>query len=111
MSYFYSHLINLEPMITKLDEMDLTSEQKHHLAKLLDSLIHHTVLDQILSSLSGEDKKIFLTMFYQDPHHPQMMDFLSLKIENFHGLIIETIEKLHREFIADIEEAKRKTEL
>lgn len=111
MKYFYSHLINLEPILTKLEEIELNEKQKHHLASLVDSLVHHHVLDQVLSALEGKDQVIFLQMFHQDSKNPRIMDFLTLKIENIAGLIIGTVEKLHLEFITDIEEAKKKTAL
>ena len=58
--HFYTHIIDTSTLSLELGDMDLTPEERMHLVSLMDSNIHHTVLDLVLSELSESDKKIFL---------------------------------------------------
>lgn len=107
MSRFYSHLIEIESIIIKLDEMDLTDDQKTHLASLVDSTIHQTVLDIILSKLSDADKEAFLHRLKQDPEDKELMDFVNTKVDGIEKEITEAVNKLKEELHEDIKEAKK----
>lgn len=108
MSYFYSKYIVIESLIDELHEMDLSEEEKHHLASLVDSQLHHVILDEILSSLSEDDKKIFLDKLKSDPESEEIMDFLSEKIENIEEKIKTVSDQLVKELHSDVKEAKKK---
>lgn len=108
MKFFYSHLIEIESVIVKLDELDLTSEQKHHLAGLVDSTIHNTVLDIILSKLSESDKEAFLHRLKKDPEDEEIMNFVNSKVEGIEKDITEAVKKLKEELHEDIKEAHKK---
>jgi len=108
MTYFYSKYIVIESIIEELHSMDLTDGEKHHLASLIDSSIHHTILDEILSNLTPEDKKIFLEEINKDPENEKIMEFLNQRIENIEGKIKKVSEDLIKELHKDIKEAKRR---
>lgn len=107
MSYFYSHIINIESLITSLDELDLTSPQKRHLSELIDSTIHHVVLDVILSKLSDEDKKIFIVRLKKDPDDKQLMEFLNSKLASLEKDIDRAVNELKTELHKDIVNSKK----
>ncbi len=107
MSYFYSHLVEIESVVIKLAELDLTDDQKKHLASLVDSTIHHTVLDLVLSKLSEEDKKIFLKKLGDDPQDKQLLEFLGEKIEGVEDEIKQVVKELKKELHEDLKEAKK----
>lgn len=107
MSYFYSHIIEIESVILKLEEMGLPNEQKIQLAQLIDSTIHQTILDIIFSKLSDEDKKIFIEKLQEDPQDKKLMEFLNSKIENVEDEIKEAIAQLKEELHQDIEKVKK----
>lgn len=109
MKYFYSHLIEIESIVVKLDELKLSDTQKVHLTSLLDSTIHQVVLDIILSKLSDEDKKIFVEKMMGDPTDHKLMDFLSTKVENIEEEISQAVENLKEELHQDLQEASQKT--
>lgn len=106
MNYFYSHLIEIESIIVKLDELDLSGEQKKHLAELLDSTIHQTVLDMILSKLSEEEKIVFLQKMKENPTDKELIKFINTKVENIEDEIKKAAEKLKNELHEDIKEAR-----
>ncbi|KKS68923.1 hypothetical protein A3A14_03360 [Candidatus Daviesbacteria bacterium RIFCSPLOWO2_01_FULL_43_38] len=116
MSRFYAHIVEIESLIIALDELDLSTEQKSQLAELVDSTIHHTVLDIIFSKLSEEDKAVFAARLQADPDDEQgsskknkeLMKFVNDKVEGIEDEITEAVRKLKEELHEDIKEAKKR---
>lgn len=106
MQYFYSHLIEIESIIVKMDELDLSDDQKKHLAYLLDSTIHQTVLDLILSKLPEEDRIVLMEKMKENSQDKKILEFLSEKVENIEDEIRGVVEKLKEELYEDIKQAK-----
>lgn len=96
----------MESVILELDELDLSQEQRIHLANLIDSSLHHTILDAVLSELSPQDKKIFLNNLKEDDHS-KIWKFLNDKIDNIEEKIKRTAEDLKSELQKDLKEADK----
>ena len=107
MSYFYSKYIVIEDLITELHGLDLSDEERHHLASLIDSQLHHAILDEILSNLTEADKKVFINKIKEDPESEDILDFLNEKIENIEGKISKVSDQLVKELHGDVKEAKK----
>lgn len=107
MKYFYSHLINIESTLEELDKLSLSMQQKNHLCNLVDSLVHHTVCDLILSQLSSQDKVMFLQKLQQSTEKEELMKFLNLKITDIEKQIDQAVEEVKRELYTDIEHSKK----
>lgn len=107
MKQFYTHLIEIDSIIIELDKMDLSPEQKEHLADLLDSSLHHTILDAIMSELKEEDKKIFLKHALED-NHEKIWEFLNGRVDNIEDKIKKAADDLKVELHKDIQESKKK---
>lgn len=105
-AFFYTHLIEIESIIVELDKLDLSEEQKTHLAGLIDSSLHHTILDAVLSELSPQDKIVFLNHL-QENDHSKIWKFLNEKVENIEDKIKKTAGDLKKELHEDLKEAKR----
>src|SRR3990167_1424953 len=93
MKYFYTHLIEIESIIVELDKLDLSDDQRIHLTGLIDSSLHHTILDAVLSELKPVDKRIFLTHL-QENDHSKIWKFLNEKVENIEDKIKKTAGNL-----------------
>ncbi len=106
MKPFYAHLIEIESLTIELDKLDLTSEQKIHLASLIDSSLHHTILDAILSELPDADKRVFLQHLRTNDHQ-KIWKFLTAKVDNIEEKIKNAADQLKAELHADIKKAKR----
>ncbi len=105
MRYFFSHLIEFDSIIIELDKLRLSSEQKQHLANLIDSSLYHTVLDAVLSELPPSDKRVFLNHLKENDHS-KIWQFLNGKIDNIEEKIKKTADDLKLELHKDIKKAK-----
>lgn len=105
--YFYSHLVDTSSITLELAEMDLTQEERMHLISLVESNLHHLILDIVLSELSEEDKKEFLVHLTSDSHD-KVWELLNSKVDHIEEKIQKAAEDLKKELHEDIKEAKEK---
>ncbi|MBI4096394.1 MAG: hypothetical protein HY425_01625 [Candidatus Levybacteria bacterium] len=103
--YFYTHIIDTSTLSLELGDMDMTPKERIHLTSLIDSNIHHEILDLILSELSPEDKKTFL-MHLASENHNKIWKLLNGKIDNIEEKIKKTAEDIKKELHEDIGEIK-----
>jgi hypothetical protein len=102
---FYSHLIETDSLTVALQSLDLTEDEHKHLEMLIESTIHHEIIDAILSELSEEDKKIFLKHLASD-NHEQIWEHLMDKVDSVEEKIKKAATELKHEIHKDIEETK-----
>lgn len=105
--YFYSHLIEIDSLFIELDKLELTDEEKHHLAELIDANLHHTILDTILSQLPEEDKQKFMEHLSNNDKE-KIWEHLNTKVENIEEKIKNAAADIKKLMHQDIEEAKKK---
>jgi hypothetical protein len=105
--HFYTHLVETESLVVKLHEMGMTEEQKIQLITLVESSMHHAILDAILSELSEQDKKLFLKEMANDDHD-SVWKFLNKKIDSIEDKIVQAADALKEELHEDIKEVKSK---
>ncbi len=107
MKNWYSHLIETESIMIELDQMNLSSEEKLHLAHLVDSSLHNTILDVVLSQLSEQDKRKFVNHLSEN-NHEKIWNFLNEKIDGIESKIKKAAEDLKSEMNKDLKEAKKR---
>lgn len=107
MNYFYSKLVVTQNIIKELEDLDLSDEEKIHLSNLLDSSIHHAVLDEVLSNLNDNDKELFLKLLHENPTSQKLTDFLEEKIGNIDSKIKKVTGELIEEMHKEVREAKK----
>ena len=105
--YFYTHIIDTSSLSLELGNMELTPQERLHLISLMDSNIHHAVLDLVLSELKPMDKKTFLAHLASE-NHDKVWKFLNEKVANIEEKIKKTAEDLKKELHKDIKEVKKK---
>lgn len=108
MKQFYSHLIEIESIMVSLDKMDLSGEEKLHLTYLVDSSLHHTILDAILSELPDKDKVVFINHLKADDHD-KIWKFLNEKVAGVEDKIKKAADDLKSQLHKDIEGAAKQT--
>jgi len=99
--YFYTHIIDTSTLSLELGDMDLTSKERLDLISLIDSNIHHEILDLILSELKPKDKKTFLIHLASEDHD-KIWKLLRNKVDNIEEKIKKTAEDLKKELHKDI---------
>lgn len=107
MKYFYQKYVVMENLVAELHELDLSDEERQHLASLVDSSLHHAILDEILSNLNEEDKKLFLHELNKDPENEKLVDFLKEKIDNIEDKISKVSEGLIKEMHEDVRQVRK----
>lgn len=107
MKQFYSHLVEIESVVVELDKLELSFGQKVHLSSLVDSSLHHTILDLVLSELSPQDKKVFIN-YLRENNHDKTWQFLNDKVEGAEEKIKKVIQDLKTELHHDLKEVKRR---
>ena len=103
--HFYSHIVETATLSVELGEMDLSKEERRHLIELAENNIHHAILDAILSELSEENKKIFLSHLAKE-EHDKVWEHLRKNIDKIEEKIKKTAEDLKKELHNDIKEIK-----
>lgn len=106
MKQWYSHLVEIESIIVELDQMNLSSEEKLHLAKLIDSSLHHTILDAVLGQLSDSDKRKFMNHLTENDHD-KIWKFLNEKVDGIEIKVKKAADQLKEELSKDLKEAKK----
>lgn len=80
--------------------------KKLHLAKLVDSSLHHTILHAIFSELNDEDKRV-LVKHISENNHEKIWNLLNEKVDKVEDKIRKVAEDLKAELHKDIKEAKK----
>ena len=104
--HFYSHIIEISTIHTALNDLDLDDEEKNELIVVVESSIHHVVMDTVLSELSDEDKKALLMHIHEEKHE-SVWDLLKAKVHNVEEKIKTAVQAITNEFHSDIAEAKK----
>ncbi len=104
--HFFSHLIELDSLHLELSNHSLDESQELEVKRLIDESIYHTVLETILSELSEEDKKIFLSHLVADDHG-KIWEFVNGKVENIEDKIVKAAEDIKKELHQDIKSTKK----
>src|SRR5216684_4060282 len=105
MKYFYSHLIEIESLVSELDQMDLSKDEKIYLAALADETIHNAVLDAVLSQLTPQEKIIFIEHIKNDDHD-KLWKLLNERVDKIEDKIKATANEVKKGLDEDIKEAR-----
>ncbi len=105
--HFYSHLVEIESLFISLHGLDMKREERDELTVLIESTVHHTILEVVLSHLQEGDKKIFLA-HVAIGRHDDVWKLLKEKGKNIEKKIQKSFEKLKKDFHTDITKAKNK---
>ncbi len=105
--HFYSHIVEIETIYTILDVMDLEDHERKELIVIIDSTIHHTIVDTVLSELSEKDKKIFLSHMSEEKHD-KLWNHLKSNVDKIEHKINKAVNSLMSELHLDIEEVRKK---
>lgn len=106
--HFYSHIVEIDSIHSSLDDLGLEVHEKHELIIIVESSVHHVVMDTILSELEDHDKKQFLGHVVSKEHE-KVWDLISNKIEDVENKIKKAVDHLKNKLHDDIKETKQKS--
>ena len=89
---FYDHIINVHHIHSEIESLDITIEEKVTIINLFEDTIHHRIVHAILDRLSESDRKYFLELLHQKPHHDSVLTFLKSKIIGIEDKIKQVAE-------------------
>ncbi len=105
--HFYSHIIEIDSLFVEMDLLDMEKHEREELILIIESSVHHLVLDIVLSKLPEEDKRLFLSHLTQD-RHDDIWELLHTKTKQIDKHIREGVDKLKQDMHKDISRAKAK---
>lgn len=106
--HFYSHIIEIDTLHNSLEDLGLEIQERRELIIIVESTIHHVVMDTVLSELSDNDKKIFLGHVVSQEHE-KVWDLITNKIQDVENKIKKAVNGLKDKLHEDIKETKQKT--
>ncbi|OGK17143.1 hypothetical protein A2690_02100 [Candidatus Roizmanbacteria bacterium RIFCSPHIGHO2_01_FULL_39_12b] len=105
--HFYTHLIEIEPILTTLDEVVITDAEKKELLTIVERTTHYAVINVVLGKLKNEDKKQFISHVAKD-EHDKIWELLSKKTKDIEKKIKNAVRDIHLSMIDDVKKITRK---
>ena len=79
---FFDSLLELTSLDNEIKKIAKNQDEKEELWKIIDEIIHHKVLDSILSKLPKESHEEFLGILHTHPHDESLIfGYLASKID------------------------------
>ena len=103
--HFYSHLVQINDITLDLGELEMNQEERLHLLSLLEANIHSTIISTVLSELSREEKKVFLSNLVLN-NHDKTWKHLWENSKDIEDKIKKDLDKLIEEMRIDIKKVK-----
>ncbi|MBI2034498.1 MAG: hypothetical protein HYT11_02075 [Candidatus Levybacteria bacterium] len=103
--HFYSHLVETDSLTVMLSDLSLSDTEKKNLLSLIESNMHHTILDLVLSELSEADKKIFLAHVAEEKHD-ETWKLLNKKVSDIEDKIRQIADNLTKKMHEDISQIR-----
>ncbi len=105
MKHFYSHLVTLEHIKVELSGLDLTQEQQEELLQIAQKQIHNVMMDQALSNIKGEDKKVFL-QHIANQDHEKAWEVLRKHMQDAEKHFLHAAHEIYEQLREDIHNLK-----
>ncbi len=78
MSVFYDHLVGLDEIHNEILELNLPTRKHYSLLQIVDSTLHHEILNIILLEIPIGVHEQFLIEFRNSPDKTSHLDFIRL---------------------------------
>ncbi len=106
---FYDHLVAFEEVVAVVDAHGLSGKEKETLLATVDELLHHHILDEILTHLPQEKHEMFLAQLHQSPHDETLLFFLKQNTTvDIERAITNRARKVKAEILKEIKSATQK---
>lgn len=106
MSVFYDHLVGLDEIHNELLNFNLPTREHYHLLQIVDSTLHHEVLNVILLEIPQEAHEHFLVEFHNRPADPAHLEFLRQYSPEIEDKISSTANGVKSRILGEIRKSK-----
>lgn len=106
MKYFYEHIFDIDGLHSDLSVLELTDAERNHIVLMVQSTMHHVVMDVLLEELHDDHKHAFLARVAEEDHE-KVWEILREHLDDPEGLIRGAIDALKVELMEDITEAQK----
>ncbi len=100
-THFYAHIYDPEDIRNQLEVLDINDHEKEHLTIIIQSTLHHAVIDIILEELHDDHKHVFMKHI-TDENHDDTWSFIEENIDDPETKIRSAIEGVTNELLEDI---------
>lgn len=101
-THFYDHLHDPDRLHTHLHVLDMTDDERNHLVLIIQSTLHHRIIDVILEKLPDTHKDAFLDHVATDDHDA-VWRLLNEHVQTPEETIREVITILEDELAKDVD--------
>lgn len=105
--YFYTHLVPMDTIVFELYKLDMSDQERVELLDGIQSHLHLTVVDIVLSRLAEKDKKLFIEHMQKNTHVTTMY-FVKERINDIEHHILHAADELKHELIRDMRLMKKR---
>ncbi|KKU55891.1 hypothetical protein A3H89_02435 [Candidatus Amesbacteria bacterium RIFCSPLOWO2_02_FULL_48_11] len=106
---FYDHLVIREDITAVLDSYDLDPVEREELVGLIDSHLHHHILNIILNHLPKSHHADFISRVIAAPHDTQILEFVRSKVSvDIEEEIKSHAAKIKTDLLSEIHKSRRK---
>ncbi len=103
MKLFYDHIIDKNDLVGLINKKAKTKAEKDKLLKVLDEILHKTVLEVVLVHLDPKHHEEFLVMVHATPHSETILMYLREKAHpQIEEKIKREVESLKEKILKDV---------
>jgi len=104
---FFSHLIEVDPLIMLVEEILQAEKEKLEILDMIDSTLHHRIVDRILQELDEQHHEIFMHEYSQNPSNEEILVFLKKQIPDIEKVICNEAQLTQASLFEDIKKLKK----
>lgn len=106
-NHFYHSIVSMEALRVRLDLFELSPEEREKLMEVAERTLHHSILNLVLSELSEQDKKLFLS-HHASENHDEIWSLLNSNVKNIEKKIKTVADTVSNKLHKDLKRHKSK---
>lgn len=95
-SVFYDEMVDLKELLQELALVALDDRQEEEIYHHIDQIVHHELLDEILTRLPRTEHQEFLVLFAQDPGNQELWVFLESRLPQIRTHLQKRVDGLQK---------------
>lgn len=104
---FFSHLLDTDQLIMLVERYLEVEEEKLEILDMIDSTLHHRVMDRVLHELDEGHHEIFIAEYSRDPGDEELLFFLKKHIPDIEDVIRSESKSTQASLFEDIKKLEQ----